>query len=163
MRFLMKERLNEKGLTLVELLAVIVILAIIGAISVQAIGKIIENSRIKAAKSEAIIAIEAANIYFVEEHNPVGTSGPYDSKYQAVGLPTLIDKGYMSDNGYLNSTSYVTNSRPSKICAKSEGKSKVTFYNATIKQISDSKNELYAGDEKCGDTDATDPNKKPEK
>ena len=37
---------NEKGLTLIELLAVIVILAIVAAIAVPAIGNIIENSRL---------------------------------------------------------------------------------------------------------------------
>lgn len=36
---------NEKGLTLIELLAVVVILGIIAAIAVPSIGKIIDNSK----------------------------------------------------------------------------------------------------------------------
>ncbi|MFY0741195.1 prepilin-type N-terminal cleavage/methylation domain-containing protein [Solibacillus silvestris] len=61
----LKKRIkNEKGLSLVELLAVIVILAIVAAIAIPAIGNIIENSRIKAAKADAISYINAANIYY---------------------------------------------------------------------------------------------------
>ena len=43
----MRERLtNQKGLTLIELLAVIVILGIIAAIAIPSIGNIIQNSKI---------------------------------------------------------------------------------------------------------------------
>ena len=63
----MKKRLkNEKGLTLIELLAVIVILAIIAAIAIPAIGNIIDNSRIKAIKSDAVNIINAANLYYTD-------------------------------------------------------------------------------------------------
>ena len=42
----MKERLkNQKGLTLIELLAVIVILGIIAAIAIPSIGNIIQNTK----------------------------------------------------------------------------------------------------------------------
>lgn len=57
---------NEKGLTLIELLAVIVILAIVAAIAIPAIGNIIDNSRVKAAKADAANVMNAANIYFTE-------------------------------------------------------------------------------------------------
>ena len=60
---------NEKGLTLIELLAVIVILAIVAAIAIPAIGNIIENSRVKAAKADAANILNAANIYFTENPN----------------------------------------------------------------------------------------------
>ena len=58
---------NEKGLTLIELLAVIVILAIISAIAVPAIGNIIENTRYNAAKADAVNVLNAANLYFTDE------------------------------------------------------------------------------------------------
>ena len=63
----LKKRIkNEKGLTLIELLAVIVILAIIAAIAIPAIGNIIANSRSKAVISDAQNAMSAANIYFTD-------------------------------------------------------------------------------------------------
>lgn len=136
---------SEKGLSLVELLAVIVILGVITAIVVPAIGKIIENNRHKATKSEAIIMLEAAQLYFIE--NPEN----FGKEYQAASLPKLIAMGYMESKGYLNSSAFVTNVTPAKICANSEGKSKVTFYNATAEQIVNSKQDVKVGNEKCGD------------
>ena len=53
---------NQRGLTLIELLAVIVILGIIAAIAVPTIGNVIENSREKAKVSEAVQIINAAKI-----------------------------------------------------------------------------------------------------
>lgn len=54
---------NEKGLTLIELLAVIVILGIIAAIAVPSIGGIIQKSREDAVKADALQILNAAKIY----------------------------------------------------------------------------------------------------
>lgn len=67
---------NQKGLTLIELLAVIVILAIVAAIAIPAIGNVIQNSRIKATKSDAINILNSANIFITD--NPDITSITYD-------------------------------------------------------------------------------------
>ncbi|MFB7155458.1 prepilin-type N-terminal cleavage/methylation domain-containing protein [Lysinibacillus sp. NPDC056232] len=73
-KFMNKKLLkNQKGLTLIELLAVIVILAIVAAIAIPAIGNIIENSRVKGAKSDAANLISAANIYYTDNTNPTAT------------------------------------------------------------------------------------------
>ncbi|WP_299738781.1 type II secretion system protein [Rossellomorea sp. y25] len=53
---------NERGLTLVELLAVIVILGIIAAIAVPSIGSIINKSKDDAVVAEAIQIISAAKL-----------------------------------------------------------------------------------------------------
>lgn len=53
---------NQKGLTLVELLAVIVILGIIAVIVVPAIGNIIENSEKDAAIANAVQVINSAKL-----------------------------------------------------------------------------------------------------
>lgn len=74
-KFLKKKLGNEKGMTLIELLAVIVILAIIAAIAIPAIGNIIENSRNGAVKADFQQAIAAANLYVTEEGKLPTTAG----------------------------------------------------------------------------------------
>lgn len=60
----LKKRLkDQRGLTLVELLAVIVILGIIAAIAVPSIGNIIAKSKYDAAKADAIQVLNAAKMY----------------------------------------------------------------------------------------------------
>ncbi|MBO1913251.1 prepilin-type N-terminal cleavage/methylation domain-containing protein, partial [Microvirga sp. 3-52] len=59
----MKKQLNnEKGLTLIELLAVIVILAIIAAIAVPAIGNIIAKSNDRAILADASTVLSGAKL-----------------------------------------------------------------------------------------------------
>ncbi|THE15296.1 prepilin-type N-terminal cleavage/methylation domain-containing protein [Bacillus timonensis] len=64
---------NEKGLTLIELLAVIVILGIIAAIAVPSIGNVINKTEEKAAYADAQQIIESARLYITSE-NPTFTS-----------------------------------------------------------------------------------------
>ena len=68
-KYLQKKLNNEKGMTLIELLAVIVIIAIIAAIAIPAISNIIENSRVGAVKSDALNVISAANLYYSDNPN----------------------------------------------------------------------------------------------
>ncbi|MFU8786464.1 MAG: prepilin-type N-terminal cleavage/methylation domain-containing protein [Candidatus Izemoplasmataceae bacterium] len=63
---------NNKGVTLVELLIVIVILGIIAAISIPAVGGIVENSRKDAVLADATTVRNAANLYCVSEECLVG-------------------------------------------------------------------------------------------
>ena len=56
-------KLNKKGFTLVELLAVIVVLAIIALIGFTAMGSVIENTRKSAAASTASNFESAAKTY----------------------------------------------------------------------------------------------------
>lgn len=61
MRNLLNKKLNnEKGLTLIELLAVVVILAIIALIAIPSIGTIIDNTKSKAVLSDATQIIASA-------------------------------------------------------------------------------------------------------
>lgn len=63
----LKKRIkNEKGLSLVELLAVIVILGIVAAIAIPAIGNIINNSRDKGQLSDALNIIAGGKIAHIE-------------------------------------------------------------------------------------------------
>lgn len=136
MKKLLQKRLNnEKGLTLVELLAVIVILGIIAAIAIPSIGGVIENSRIKAAKADALNAISAANLYFTEN----------DQKDDVL-LSLLDSEGYMKDLGTLQpaGTAKVTNAEKGSdnaitVTANYNGGT-VTFESATVKSINASGN-----------------------
>jgi len=65
---------NSKGFTLVELLAVIVILGIIAGIAVPSIGHIIENSRIDAHIANAKQIREATRLYVLSENITVATT-----------------------------------------------------------------------------------------
>ena len=133
MKSLLKKRMsNEKGLTLVELLAVIVILGIIAAIAVPSIGNIINNSKIKATKADAQTALSAGNMYFIE--NP---------EKPDVTLADLIKDGFLQDEGSLTSDVKITKSPTGgNTIAGTGGKEPniVTFTKATSKNISDSKN-----------------------
>ncbi|WPZ17559.1 prepilin-type N-terminal cleavage/methylation domain-containing protein [Geobacillus subterraneus] len=60
---------NERGLTLIELLAVIVILGIIAAIAIPAIGGLINKSKDDAKVAEGIQIINAAKLYMTA-NNP---------------------------------------------------------------------------------------------
>lgn len=95
MKKLLKKRLNQKGLTLIELLAVIVILAIVAAIAIPAISNLIENSRVGAIKSDALNAISAANLYQADGNAIDATNGVAVSALQTAGY--LDNIGQMDD------------------------------------------------------------------
>ena len=138
---------NEKGLTLVELLAVIVILAIIKAIAIPAFGKIIDNSRIKSEKANAIRVIEAAELYFADAKAV--------AYLDSIGIPTLVEKGYLDNISTLGDTSaYVANAQPAWICSKpsetTKKGNKVTFLKATKAMITASDKNPKVGNEDCG-------------
>ena len=61
-----RSRFNEKGLTLIELLAVIVILAIIAAIAVPSISIIINNQRDKAILSDIVQMLESSKMQIID-------------------------------------------------------------------------------------------------
>lgn len=75
---LRKKLKDQRGLTLIELLAVIVILGIIAAIAVPNIGNIISDSEDDAIVADALQIINAAKIA-----KATGEVGPWD--YAALG------------------------------------------------------------------------------
>lgn len=81
---------NQKGLTLIELLAVIVILGIIAAIAVPSIGGIIDKARNDAAHAEALQVLNAAKLYVAGEDPASGTLSK-TSPTSTGGLDEYID------------------------------------------------------------------------
>ncbi|WP_144461914.1 type II secretion system protein [Siminovitchia fortis] len=102
---------DQRGLTLVELLAVVVILAIVAAIAFVVIGKVIENSKKDAVVADAQQMIAAAKLYEagggkiessvdsdkLQEEGVLGKLiDPWDKKETStyIGSVTKTDAGY---------------------------------------------------------------------
>lgn len=83
---------DERGLTMVELLATVVILAIILGIGALAIGQVIQNSKEDAQVAEVQNAYQSAEMYFTSTNNRAGTSFNLEE---------------VNDANYLQSTAWV--------------------------------------------------------
>ncbi|MFT8322223.1 MAG: type II secretion system protein [Bacillus sp. (in: firmicutes)] len=115
---------NEKGLTLVELLAVIVILGIVAAIAVPSVLKVIHDMRDRAFIANAWNMKEATDFY-IKQETTSGTGAKEKITYKE-----LVDNGFMgsfqdpdtdkelelSDNSYV----IIQNNTATAVCVKGE-------------------------------------------
>jgi len=83
-------KLNKKGFTLVELLAVVVILLAISVIAVSSISAAIERNKAKQNDAKIEIILSYAKLYYEEHQNSLGTSG-------SISLYKLKEEGYLTD------------------------------------------------------------------
>ena len=101
-------RNREEGFTLVELLAVIVILGIIVAIAIPAIGNVIENADKNATAAEQEMIVDAARLYFMD---------PDNKDEDQVTVDDLKAAGYIEERGSSDESlpeGYVKNETPYK-------------------------------------------------
>lgn len=86
---------NEKGLTLLELLAVIVILGIIAAIAIPSIGGIMKSTKTKAHYSNALMIIDAAKMKVTNELPITADGNDGDLPTADFELSKLVEQGFL--------------------------------------------------------------------
>lgn len=97
---------DERGLSLVELLAVVVIMAIIAGIGAVAITGVIQKNREDAAISSLQSVVAAANLY--QASNGEDTTKAIGGTTAVTGK-TLIDDGFITQIGGLNGAAKAEN------------------------------------------------------
>ncbi|VEI07920.1 putative major pilin subunit [Kurthia zopfii] len=138
LRNLLNKKLNnEKGMTLIELLAVIVILAIIALIAIPAIGNIISNSKSKAILADATTIISGAKTAIAD-----GSCGP--EKEGAITCDKTALKDFVEDTkGELDTDDKV-------VKTKVDGKAVYTITYNELTQLNDKYSDLIKTGSKKG-------------
>ena len=120
--------MKNKGFTLVELLAVIVILAVISLITIPMIGNVIDESKKKALEVSANGLIEAARYYSIEN------DGTYEFLFDENKKGETINGKKLSYNGSINAEGklYLDNDGNISICVYNDKYYAYKNYNSGI-------------------------------
>ena len=84
----------KKGFTLVELLAVMILLGVVSLIAVPSIGKILTRSREKALESTKEELIKAAQKYYADNIREL----PEDGSHKCLSVSEIEANGYISND-----------------------------------------------------------------
>lgn len=90
------KKLNNRGFTLVELLAVLVILITIMAIALPSISSSLERSKEKQNESRKKVLMSAAELYVTDHKNSINSSSC------CIGLDVLVSENYVDKDATLD-------------------------------------------------------------
>ncbi len=94
------KRLNKKGFTLVELLAVIVVLGIIMVIATQQVGKAMNNSRANAFVESYQMIAKQVNTYLASDEDPVCADATACAKAYNLSSDYTLTVAVSTDDGH---------------------------------------------------------------
>jgi len=118
---------DQRGLTLIELLAVIVILAIIAAIAIPSIGGIVNKTKKEAHRANAQMIIDGARFKVTAEDFTPDTTG---GNVQTITLQQIVDSGYMDKppkDPYGSSSTDTYDTSETKVRVTRDNSGKLTY------------------------------------
>ena len=90
----------KRGFTLVELLAVMILLGVVSLIAIPSIGKILNRSREKARESTKNELIKAAKNYYADNIREL----PDDGSHKCLSVSEIEENGYISNDDIVDPT-----------------------------------------------------------
>ena len=90
----------KRGFTLVELLAVLILLGVVSLIAIPSIGKILNRSREKARESTKNELIKAAKNYYADNIREL----PEDGSHKCLSVSEIEENGYISNDDIVDPT-----------------------------------------------------------
>lgn len=115
----------KKGFTLVELLAVIVILGLITSITVPIITGAINDSKAKAYEEQIKLIIDAGRNYMSNHANEL----PNSSSNKIISIETLKIEGYLTNKDIKNPIYESSSTDEKKKCQYLDGSIIITYQN----------------------------------
>lgn len=116
----MKE--NNKGFTLIEVLATVTILGLLTTLVVVSYNTIVKRARVKYYQKQKELVIQAGREYFNDNHNLLPRKDNYEN---CVTLNTLISNKYIEK--VKNHDKKDCNETESKVCAKKISETKYSY------------------------------------
>lgn len=97
-----KKKRNQKGFTMIELIAVVVIMAIIGAVLIPQFAMMTARARMTTDATTVKVVQQQIDLYIQTENKFPGTAIPtVHTQIDSAVLKELVDSGYLNDQ-YLN-------------------------------------------------------------